>query len=86
MQTTRRVFVRHTAGPYPGLLQMVGLLVQGDDGAEVRRVDNGVVLPLARGGDVLNGQQLGPDGRISNLLRLRSTDRWVLYQEAVAAA
>lgn len=78
----RRLVVRHTAGPYPGLRQIIGLVKD----AGVEYFHTGQFRPWggAGNGDVLNQVQLWPEGRLANLMRLRGDDRYVLYQERPA--
>lgn len=60
----RRLCVRHTAGPYPGLTQIIGLV----------KTDK----PLP---EMLTGVAMSPDGRKAKVMRLRTTDKYALYQE-----
>jgi hypothetical protein len=68
-QTIRRVILRHTAGPYPGLRQILGV------------VEGVGELP-----DILRDIVIRPSGRPATAMRLRSTRRYVLYQEVAPAA
>jgi hypothetical protein len=74
MPNIRRLVLRHTAGPYAGLRQIIGLTDKAPG-----------ELP-----DILPGPGevgvLWPDNRPARALRLLSTDRYVLYQEQVPAA
>ena len=75
----RRIVYRHTAGPYPGLRQI--LAVASNEyldylhTRERRSLDPG---PLP---DMLAPVPMWPDGRMSKGMRLKSTDTYVLYQE-----
>lgn len=74
MPTIRRIVVRHTAGPYAGLRQILG--VTDSEPGELPDIlpGPGEVAPMF------------PDNRPARALRLKSTNRYVLYQEQVAAA
>lgn len=78
----RRVVYRHTAGPYPGLRQIVGLMTP--EGVQFLHTNP----PFGRAfgpdgkGDRLEPIPMWPDGRLSAGLRLKTTDRWVMYQES----
>lgn len=81
----RRVVFRHTAGPYPGLAQILGLM--SDDG--VGFIHTGEYRPFTPNsgtGDILAAIPMPPDGRWSKGMRLKSTDRYVLYQESLVQA
>lgn len=69
----RRIVVRHTAGPYPGLRQIIGTFTAED--AEQGRIPD--VLPSYPNPP----GRLAPDNRLCRLLRLQSTDRAVWYVE-----
>lgn len=68
----RRIVLRHTAGPYAGLRQIIGCF--GGD------VEIPEVIPAHPQGPA----PLWPDGRLAKALRLKSTDRYVLYTEQIA--
>jgi hypothetical protein len=72
IRTTRRVVIVHTAGPYPGLRQIIGLIPLSDAAPAPE------VLPPPGTGMAM---ALWPDQRGARALRLRSTERYVLYQE-----
>lgn len=72
MTTIRRVVLLHTAGPYPGLRQIIGLF-EGADTAPSPEV-----LPAPGTGMALT---MWPDGRHARALRLKATPKFVLYQE-----
>lgn len=77
---TRRVVYVHTAGPYPGLRQILGLI--SDDGVQFLHTGEfRPFTPQSGTGDVLAAVQMCPDGRWSKGMRLRSTDRYALFQE-----
>lgn len=78
MTTIRRVVLRHTAGPYPGLCQIVGVFSADD--AEQGRIPD--ILPAHPSPPMA----LWPDGRLTKALRLKSTPTYVLYQEQGEAA
>jgi hypothetical protein len=72
MNTIRRVILRHTGGPYPGLRQILGTV----EGAEVPgRLESG------------NGQVLAfwPDFRTGAAVLVAAEQRYVTYQEVPAA-
>lgn len=71
MDTIRRIVLRHTAGPYPGLRQIVGVI---DKVGELPDILPAPSEPPAN---------LWPDDREARALRMKSTDRYVLYQEQV---
>lgn len=75
--TTRRIVLRHTAGPYAGLRQIIGVFTAED--AELGRIPE--VIPAHPAGPA----PLWPDGRLAKALRLKATDRYVLYTEQAAA-
>jgi hypothetical protein len=72
----RRIVLRHTAGPYAGLRQIIGVFSADD--AEMGRIPE--VIPAYPQGPA----PLWPDGRLAKALRIKATDRYVLYQEQVA--
>jgi hypothetical protein len=77
-ESLRRIVYIHTAGPYAGLRQILGL--SAPEG--VLFLHTGELR--AHSGpppDVLAPIAMPPDGRISAGMRLKSTDRYVLYQE-----
>lgn len=75
----RRVVYRHTAGPYPGLRQIMGLA----DARTVVFLHSGEARTLEAGmPDRMAAVAMWPDGRASKGMRLKSTDRYVLYQES----
>jgi hypothetical protein len=80
----RRIVYRHTAGPYPGLHQILALELRGEGGTgalfylhtgEQRALEPG---PLP---DRLAPIPMCPDGRMAKGMRLKTSDKWVLYQE-----
>lgn len=79
----RRIVVRHTAGPFPGLRQIIGVMTD----TAVEYFHTGQVRPFgpAGNGDTLNQVQLWPDGRVATLLRMKGNNRYALYQEQVTA-
>lgn len=66
---TRRIVLAHTAGPYPGLRQILGVFNAHDSVPDI--------LPAYPAPAI----SLPPDGRLGKALRLRSNDKYVLYQE-----
>lgn len=70
--------LRHTAGPYPGLRQICGSFSLED--TEGGRIPD--ILPAYPSPPMA----LWPDGRLAKALRLKSTDRYVLYQEQAPEA
>jgi hypothetical protein len=81
--TIRRIVVRHTAGPYPGLRQIIGAMTE----TGVQYFHTGESRPFGGGGngDTLNQVRLWPDGRVGLLMRMKSNNRYALYQEQVQA-
>ena len=75
--TIRRVVLCHTAGPYPGLRQIIGVFTADD--AAMGRIPE--VLPA----HPQEAARLWPDGRLAKALRLHSTDRYVMYTEQATA-
>lgn len=76
----RRLVYRHTAGPHPGLVQILGFVT--DEG--VAYLHTGEFRPFgpqSGTGDILQPVQMAPDGRWSKGMRLAGNDRFVLYQE-----
>ena len=71
----RRIVLTHMAGPYPGLRQIIGTFSADD--AEMDAIPD--VLPAYPAPPC----PLWPDGRLAKALRLKSTDKYVLYQEQV---
>lgn len=71
----RRIVLRHTAGPYPGLRQIIGLFTAED--ADLGRIPE--VIPAHPQGPA----PLWPDGRLAKALKLKTTDRYVVYTEQV---
>jgi hypothetical protein len=77
----RRIVYRHTRGAYPGLRQILALASEEDNSlrylhtGEVRRLEVG---PLP---DRLAAVQLPFDGRIGRGMRLKTSDKYVVYQE-----
>lgn len=82
--TIRRIVLRHTAGPYPGLRQIIGVMSD----TAVQYLHTGEIRPFgpAGNGDTLNRVQCWPDGREATLLRMKGNNRYCLYQEQVARA
>jgi hypothetical protein len=78
MTAIRRIFLRHTTGPYPGLVQMIGVFTA--ENAEMGQIPD--VLPP----HPQPPAALWPDGRLGKALRLKSTDRYVMYQEQAGEA
>lgn len=78
MIAIRRIVIQHTAGPYPGLRQIVGVFTAQD--SEQGRIPD--VLPAYPAAP----QPLWPDGRLARALRLKSTETYVLYTEQREAA
>lgn len=76
MPADRRIILRHTAGPYPGLHCIAGLFSAQD--AEQGRIPE--MLPAHPAPPA----PAWPDGRLTRWLRLASTDRYVLYVEQAA--
>ncbi len=70
--TIRRVVLRHTGGPYPGLYQILGTIDS-----------TGGVLPdvLPQAGALA---PLWPDGRLASARKRTTQPRWVLYEEVAA--
>lgn len=62
----------YTAGPLAGLRQIVGVFDEGDSVPEKMPAHPDPPAPV------------WPDGRLARFLRLKSTDRYVLYSEGVA--
>lgn len=74
----RRLVYRHTRGPWAGIDQIVGYVTPKDFTyltVRERRAHKGPVP------DVLTAVEMSPDGRESRGLRLKTTDRYVHYQE-----
>ena len=74
-----RIVYQHTTGPYPGLRQI--LAVTSDTAihylhtGEQRTLDPGPLPPC------LAPVTMWPDGRMAIGMRLKTNDRYVLYQE-----
>jgi hypothetical protein len=81
----RRLVYLHSAGPYVGLRQIVGVVddsfIYYDTGAraEMRSLEPGSPLP-----DKLAAIEMLPDRRLAKAMRLKSTDTYALYKESVA--
>ena len=75
----RRVYVRHTSGPYPGLRQLIGLMY--DTGVYFYHTDESRPFGQQGNGDTLNRVLLWPDARMATLLRMKGNNSYVLYQE-----
>ncbi len=77
----RRIVYRHTRGDYPGLRQILALASEEANTlhylhtGEVRKLEVG---PLP---DRLAPVQMPFDGRIGRAMRLKTSDKYVLYQE-----
>lgn len=74
MSNIRRIVLRHTAGPYAGLRQIVGYFEEDVELPEV--------IPAHPQGPA----PLWPDGRLAKAMRLKSNNRYVEYVEQVTAA
>lgn len=68
---------QHAAGPYAGLRQIVGVFTAED--SQAGRIPD--VMPHHPNPPM----PWWPDGRLAKALRLKSTDRYVLYTEQVVA-
>lgn len=74
----RRLVYRHTRGPWTGIDQIVGYVTPTDFiylTARERRSHKGPVP------DVLAEVEMSPNGRESRAMRLKTSDRYVHYQE-----
>jgi hypothetical protein len=69
----RRVVLVHTAGPYPGLRQILGLTPDF--------VDSAGCLPEVLPQHPAPAVALPPDGRFGKALRVHSNDKYVVYAE-----
>lgn len=82
----RRIVYRHTAGPYPGLRQILGIEIRQDANlpGQLTWLHTGVVMSLEPGPmpDKLVAIPLQPDGRHSKALRLVSKPGYSIYQES----
>lgn len=67
---TKHIVIRHTAGPFLGLTEIVGTL----------DLDSGQVLPA-----VLQDISLSPDQRVATAQLSRVEPRYALYREIDAA-
>jgi hypothetical protein len=86
MIMTRRIVYQHTRGPWVGLRQILAVTFEGNEHTsphlgylhtgEVRALEFG---PLP---DRLAPVAMPPDGRLSKGMRLKSSDKYVLYLEA----
>ena len=84
----RRVIYQHTRGPWKGVHQIIALELRDTPQGvgrlgylhtrEIRALEPG---PMP---DRLAAIPMTPDGRQSKGMRLKSTDRYVLYQEVPA--
>jgi hypothetical protein len=72
----RRIVLQHTAGPYPGLRQIIGTFTA--DNAELGQIPD--IIPA----HPQPAAPMWPDGRLAKALRLKSTERYVLYVEQKA--
>jgi hypothetical protein len=75
----RRLVVRHTSGPYPGLRQIIGVLT--DTGVSYFHTEQFRPWGGNGNGDVLNRVVLWPDGREATLMRMKGNTLYALYQE-----
>lgn len=74
----RRLVYRHTAGPYAGLDQIVGYVNETHFVYLLQREARPHTGPVP---DKLKAIPMFPDGRMAKGMRLKTTDRYVLYQE-----
>ncbi len=74
----RRLVYRHTAGPHAGLDQIVGFVDQKHFVYLLQREARPHKGPVP---DKLSAIPMWPDGRMAKAMRLKTTDRYVMYQE-----
>ena len=77
----RRIVYRHTAGPYPGLRQILAL--EGEQQLLYLHTGDMRILDAGPLPDRLAPVALWPDGRLSKAMRLKTTDTYVVYQEVL---
>jgi hypothetical protein len=80
----RRIVYLHTAGPWIGLRQILGgEFREGQSPGSLVYFHTGETKALAAGPlpDRLAPVQMAPDGRVSKGMRLKTTDKYVLYVE-----
>lgn len=74
----RRLIYRHTRGSWAGIDQIVGIATPRGFFFLTTREVKGHEGPAP---DKMSVTQMMPDGREAKGLRLKSTDRYVMYQE-----
>jgi len=80
----RRIFYQHTTGPYVGLRQLVAMEMRHEQGhGALGYIATGEIRTLEPGPmpDRLKAAPMFPDGRMAKAMRLKTTDKWVLYRE-----
>ena len=86
----RRIVYRHTAGPYVGLRQILGVEVrktlQGPGHLLLLHIGEWMALDPGPMPDVIQPIPLFPDMRMAKGMRLRTSDKYVLYQEMADGA
>lgn len=77
----RRIIYQHTRGPWKGMHQF--LAVENTDMQAVCYLHTGEIRGVEPGPlpDKLAAVAMFPDGRMARAMRLKTTDKYVLYQE-----